>query len=110
MGVRVAVDDFGTGFSSLQYLQRLPIDALKVDKSFIHDITANAGSAAIVEAVIKLAKTYNLQIIDEGIDSRTHLRFIRERGCHAYEGFLFSAPLGAKALAANSEMHKALTI
>ncbi|HEX2238283.1 MAG TPA: EAL domain-containing protein [Gammaproteobacteria bacterium] len=56
MGLRVAVDDFGTGFSSPQYLQRLPIDALKVDKSFIHDITANAGSAAIVEAVIKLPR------------------------------------------------------
>ncbi len=66
MDVRVAIDDFGTGFSSLQYLQCLPIDALKIDKSFIHDVTANAGSAAIVEAVIKLAKTFNLQIIAEG--------------------------------------------
>jgi sensor c-di-GMP phosphodiesterase-like protein len=73
VGLRVAVDDFGTGFSSPQYLQRLPIDALKVDKSFIHDITANAGSAAIVEAVIKLAKTDNLQIIAEGVESRTYL-------------------------------------
>jgi EAL domain-containing protein (putative c-di-GMP-specific phosphodiesterase class I) len=110
-GVRVATHDFGTGFSSLGYLQRLPIGTLKTDRSSIRDITKDAGSAAIAEAAIKLGKTFGLQVIAEGVKTAEQLRFVKRQGCNAYQGFLYSPPVSAHAMAPVLQRHPmALTI
>jgi diguanylate cyclase (GGDEF)-like protein/PAS domain S-box-containing protein len=95
-GVRLAIDDFGTGYSSLSYLKRFPIDTLKIDKAFIHDITRNKDDAAIVSAIIAMAKTLEIKIIAEGIETEEQLVFLRDHVCERVQGFLFSKPLPMK--------------
>jgi EAL domain-containing protein (putative c-di-GMP-specific phosphodiesterase class I) len=99
--VRVAIDDFGTGFSSLSHLRHLPVDVLKIDKAFVNDIDAggtrrgDASGAAIVSAVIGLARGLGLGVVAEGVERKSQMNFLEREGCHACQGYLFCPPLPA---------------
>jgi diguanylate cyclase (GGDEF)-like protein/PAS domain S-box-containing protein len=96
LGIRIAMDDFGTGYSSLSVLQRLPLDTLKIDRSFvsaIDDETDNARACAIIGAIIAIAKELHLSVVAEGVESMTQLAFLRNLGCDTYQGYLYSKPV-----------------
>jgi diguanylate cyclase (GGDEF)-like protein/PAS domain S-box-containing protein len=99
-GVRVAVDDFGTGYSSLSYLRKLPIDALKVDQSFVRQIGTGGDDVAIVTAVINMARSLKLRVIAEGVETRTELEFLKAHQCDEAQGYYFSKPVPARQFAA----------
>ena len=93
LGVRIALDDFGTGYSSLGYLSRLPIDTLKIDRTFISQMTEKADDASIVAAMISLGKALNMTIVAEGVETEEQARLLRLLRCHEMQGFLFSRPV-----------------
>jgi diguanylate cyclase (GGDEF)-like protein/PAS domain S-box-containing protein len=95
MGVRLGIDDFGTGYSSLSYLQRLPFDALKIDRSFVCGLTTGKGSIDIVRAILELARSLKLEVIAEGVETEQQLTRLRKLGCTYFQGFLFSKPVDA---------------
>ena len=95
MGIAIEIDDFGTGYSSLSYLKRLPIHRLKIDQSFVRDLTTDADDAAIIGAIINMAKSLKLEIIAEGVETQAQAAFLDAQGCQAMQGFLFSRPQAA---------------
>jgi EAL domain-containing protein (putative c-di-GMP-specific phosphodiesterase class I) len=95
MGIHISIDDFGTGYSSLSYLKRMPIDALKIDRSFVNDITEDGDGAAIVSTIINLAHNLKLRAVAEGVETQEQADFLRARGCDEIQGFLVSRPVSA---------------
>ena len=99
MGMRVSIDDFGTGYSSLAHLKELPIDGMKIDRSFVHDLPHQRGSVAIARAVMQMAQGLSLTVVAEGVENDEQRRFLVEHGCDLLQGELISAPLPAAELA-----------
>ena len=99
LGVTVAVDDFGTGYSSLSYLKQFPLSAVKIDRSFIADLSGGQGEVAIVEAIVGLARTLGLSVVAEGVEHVDQLDVLRLLGCDQVQGFYHSMPLPASGFA-----------
>jgi diguanylate cyclase len=99
MGVLVSVDDFGTGYSSMSYLQRFPIDKLKIDRTFINDVTSSNDDASIVSAIVSLGHTLKLKVIAEGVETPEQLEFLQMLGCDQYQGYHHSAAMPASEFA-----------
>jgi EAL domain-containing protein (putative c-di-GMP-specific phosphodiesterase class I) len=96
LGVRLVIDDFGTGYSSLSYLHRLPVDVVKLDRSFVSELETAEDRAAIVSAVVKMAKQLGLQVVAEGVESNAQVDRLRQFGCDLAQGFFFSRPVDAE--------------
>ncbi len=97
-GINLAIDDFGTGYSSLSYLKRFPIDRVKIDQSFVRDLSIDVEDVAIVKAIIAMAKTLRLNVVAEGVETVEQLDLLRNEGCHGYQGYLFAKPMEADAI------------
>jgi EAL domain-containing protein (putative c-di-GMP-specific phosphodiesterase class I) len=95
LGVEIALDDFGTGFGSLSHLKRLPIDRLKVDRSFVSDMETNPDNMAIVRTIAHLGQSLGIKVTIEGVETKTQLNLLRAMGCDTMQGYLFSKPLQA---------------
>jgi len=95
MGVQVAIDDFGSGHSSLNYLKRLPADEVKIDQYFVRDVATDSNDAAIVGSIVAMAHELNLKVVAEGVETEQQLAFLRDRRCDVAQGALFSEPAPA---------------
>jgi diguanylate cyclase len=98
LGVQIAIDDFGTGYSVLTYLKSLPVDALKIDKSFVHNLDTNAGDLAIVRSTMALADAFGLEVVAEGVETVAAAKTLLDLGCYRAQGFLLSRPLDSAAM------------
>ena len=98
LGARIAIDDFGTGYSSLSYLQQFPINTLKIDRSFVGDIRSDQGGASIVDAIVAMARGLKMDLIAEGVENRTQLKYLQAHGCEEVQGFIFSPAIPAEDL------------
>ena len=103
LGVQIALDDFGTGYSSLSYLKGFQLDTLKIDRTFIADLTTSEANASIVRATIGLAKGLRLRTVAEGVETRAQATFLRQHGCDVLQGFLFAKPMLPEAFASFAE-------
>ena len=102
MGVKVVLDDFGTGHSSLAYLKSLPLDALKIDRTFVAAIPGSSADASLVTAILEMARGLGLKVIAEGVETEDQLAFLLESGCRQAQGFLFGAPVPVTSLTGSS--------
>ena len=93
LGIRLSLDDFGTGYSSLSYLKQLPLDQIKIDQSFVRDVVSDPSDAVLVKTIIDMAKNFRLNVIAEGVETEAQFNFLKENGCMAYQGYLFSKPI-----------------
>jgi EAL domain-containing protein (putative c-di-GMP-specific phosphodiesterase class I) len=100
LGISIALDDFGTGYSSLGYLRRLPVDCLKIDRSFVSDLSADEGAERVLQAILGIATALQLRTVGEGIETAAQLEFLRRHGCLEGQGFLLANPLDTNALEA----------
>jgi EAL domain-containing protein (putative c-di-GMP-specific phosphodiesterase class I) len=98
VGVLLALDDFGTGYSNLSHLKRFPIDALKIDQSFVRNLTADEDDAGIVTAVIEMGKSLHMRVVAEGVETRVQLEVLQEHGCPQGQGYYFCRPVLAEEL------------
>jgi EAL domain-containing protein (putative c-di-GMP-specific phosphodiesterase class I) len=105
--VRLAIDDFGVGYSSLAQIKSFPIDTLKVDRSFIRDLPGNAEDCAITQAIIAMGRTLSLTVVAEGVETLAQESFLREHACDETQGFYFSRPIVPEEFAALLRGHKA---
>jgi diguanylate cyclase len=99
LGITLTIDDFGTGYASLAYLKRFPVDGLKIDRSFVQNITTDPSDRAIVKAIIAMARSLDLRVVAEGVETKEQLSLIREYGCHEYQGYFFSPAVEADTFA-----------
>jgi EAL domain-containing protein (putative c-di-GMP-specific phosphodiesterase class I) len=95
MGIQIAIDDFGTGHSSLAYLKRFPIDTLKIDRSFIGDLTTNTEDKTITGAIITMGKSLDLTVVAEGVETQEQIDFLRAHGCDEFQGYYAHKPMPA---------------
>jgi EAL domain-containing protein (putative c-di-GMP-specific phosphodiesterase class I) len=93
LGIAFSLDDFGTGYSSLSYLTRLPLDQLKIDRSFVLKLPDNVSDGIVTQTIITMAAGLGLNAIAEGVETEVQREFLERHGCHAYQGYLFSRPL-----------------
>jgi EAL domain-containing protein (putative c-di-GMP-specific phosphodiesterase class I) len=100
MGISIAIDDFGTGHSSLNYLKHLPINTLKIDRSFVKGCTKDRHDAEIIKAIITIAHSLDLKVIAEGVETSDQLQYVTSLGCDFVQGFLFSQPVGSEQISA----------
>ena len=107
MGIRLSIDDFGTGYSSLSYLSRLPVDEIKIDRSFVTDMTLNRGNAVIVRSTIDLGRNLGLEVVAEGVETAECWDELMSLGCTSAQGYFFSRPLPAVELGAWLREHVA---
>lgn len=105
MGLRLAIDDFGTGYSSLSYLKSFPMDKLKIDQSFVKDISTGGDNSAIVKAIINLGHSLNLRVIAEGVETKEQLDFLTAHNCNEIQGYYYSKPLNAEEFRSFVELH-----
>ncbi|MBV8380306.1 MAG: EAL domain-containing protein [Paucibacter sp.] len=101
-GIRIALDDFGTGFSSLTYLRRLPLDQLKVDKSFVCDVLEDSHAAKIAQTIVQLGRDLHLEVVAEGVETDAQRDMLQDMGCHAFQGYLFARPMPVEAFEAHA--------
>jgi EAL domain-containing protein (putative c-di-GMP-specific phosphodiesterase class I) len=95
LGVAISIDDFGTGFSSLSYVKRLPVDRLKIDQSFIRDVVSDTSDRAIVAAIVTLAHSLRMEVVAEGVETVEQLEYVRGAGCDAVQGYYCGRPMAA---------------
>ena len=99
MGVGISIDDFGTGYSALGYLNRFPVDGLKIDRSLVLDVWSSPSAAAITTAVVAIGKSLSLKVVAEGVETEAQLELLAKEGCQYFQGFLCAGPMAADALA-----------